>query len=320
MGRESKKNQEMAKENDTKNPLYAKALKRVLMRGMAVLVVPLAMVRAEPKAASTGEPEQSSWGQPNDGLRTRLFAEKRIFRAGQPIPLKLEMENVGDQTKSFTSPCVPDNGTLIVVGVQGKKAPYIGGSSQVGVGPNKLDPGLSRELRSFDLAEWYYLRVPGRYTVKWPGEPNWHGEFALAYAPIPPSGEFQFEVVADPGAAADGDPVGRLLPLLNERWWLGAVGAKATKLHPGGNHQEVSGRLLTLQYNPTGYKVDAGLVWLWLTDQPAAEQHPTGDWPPPSEYLGKLTRWHVYFNASTNALRAWPAVKADLKRALSKKR
>src|SRR5687767_13907982 len=146
------------------------------------------------------------WGEPKNGLRTRLIADKQTFHAGEAIPMKLEIENVGNQTREFQRIPVPHYGTLKVVDEAGNAVPFLVGLSQVQVGPNTLDAGKSRQIESFDLAEAYYLRKPGKYSAQSTTEP--------ASAP------FEFEVITNPAGATDGDPVGRLLPLLKKDWWL----------------------------------------------------------------------------------------------------
>jgi hypothetical protein len=257
----------------------------------------------------------AGWGEESVGLRTRVWAKTNVFRAGQSIPMQLEVTNVSEQLKSFQTPAAPWNQGLTVLDAHGNPVPYIAGSAQVGVPPIDLGPHQSVDAKGFDLTDYYYVRSPGRYTVSWPNEillPH-PGDQVM---PLPASAPFNFEVVADPAANADGDPIGKLLPLLRDKWSIGTGGSRTNRVRPGSNHEEVAGRLLTLQYNPTGLKTDSGLVWLWLTDEVAAEQPATGDWPPASDYLGKLSRWQVYFYASTNALRAWPTVKEEVTRAL----
>ncbi len=269
-----------------------------------------------PELSQQSVHNESDWGKATNGLRTRVWAETNVFRSGQPIQLKLEVTNITDAAKSFQTPAAPWNSGLTVLDSRGKPVPYIAGSAQVAVPAIDLGPHRVDAPKLFDLADYFYVRSPGRYTVIWTNEiflprPD------ERVVPLPPAAPFTFEVVPDPEANADGDPIGKLLPLLKENWSIGTGGTHTNRVQPGSNHQEVAGQLLTLQYNPTGYKADSGLVWLWLTDEVAAEQTATGDWPPPSEYLGNLSRWHVYFNASTNVLRAWPTVKEDVIGALS---
>jgi hypothetical protein len=265
-------------------------------------------------------PKPPQWGEAKDGLRSRVIADKQSFHAGESIPVRLEIENVGKEAREYQTPAAPYNSTLIVLDEDGQPAPYLGGAAQVMVRTGKLEPGQSKELKSFDLADWYYLRKAGRYTVRWPEEIILHG---AADDPTPPpqntaSAPFEFDVIADPKLAnADGDPIARLLPLMKKSWWLASSNGKPRKLNPGLNHAQVTGRFFALEYHPTGYKKDSGVVWLWLTDEQAAEQVVAGDWPPASKYLGKVDRWHVYIHADDNARRAWANAEEDIKKALS---
>jgi len=266
---------------------------RITITLLVSLLLPLTTFAADPK------PPQ--WGQPKNGLRTRLIADKQNFRSGEAIPMRLEAENVGNQTREFQRIPVPHYGTLKVLDEAGKDVPFLVGLAQVQVGPNKLDPGHSRQLESFDLAEAYYLRKPGRYTVQSTTEP--------ASAP------FEFEVIANPDAT-DGDAVGRLLPLLKKDWWLNGGSLQPAKVQPGKNRVQTTGRLVSFQFNPTGYKLDSGLVWLWLADEPAAEKPADDSFYPATEYLGKIANWHVYFAITPAAEKDWPTAKEDIAKAL----
>jgi hypothetical protein len=109
-----------------------------------------------------------------------------------------------------------------------------------------------------------------------------------------------------------------LLPLVKDDWWLVAGATRPDKLQPGGNRAEVLGQFLSFQYVPTGYKGDSGVIWLWLTDEPAAEQPAVADWPPASESLSQVDRWHVYAHIDDHARAAWPTAAVDIQRALVK--
>jgi hypothetical protein len=274
------------------------------------------------KAASPAKVVASvtkSWGEVTNGLRSRIVLDKKVFRAGQPVPVRIEIENVVAEVKSFTHPYAQYNQAFIVINSSGKEVPYVGGLAQVMVGnPETLESGRSAIFGPFNLADYYYLRIPGSYTVKWRGNFAMHGiDRAPVPVNLPPSAEVRFEVTADSVATADGDPAGRLLPLLKDKWLLTAANPKPVHLHPGGNHAEVSGQSFYFNYYPTNRREDAGGISLWLTEQPAADQNMTNDWPLPSEYLGKLSRWHVYFNVDSNAAKAWPDAREDIKQALS---
>ena len=250
--------------------------------------------------AFAAEVKPPRWGEARDGLRTRLTAEKQVFRAGEPIPMKLEIENVGEQVKEYGFGPAPTYGTLKVLDQDGKQVAYLVGLAQVQQHREKLEPGKVKEIGAFDLAQAYYLRKPGRYSVQ------------AIYEPA--SAALEFEVIADPAGNADGDPVGRLLPLVKEKWWLSGSGEG--KIQPGKNRLQTDGRYFLMQFNPTGYKKDSGLIWVWLADKPAAEKENDNSHLPASEYLGKISRWHVYFAASDAALKDWPTASEDISKAL----
>jgi hypothetical protein len=239
------------------------------------------------------------WGEPRGGLRTRISSDKQQFRAGEPIPIKLEIENIGKEAQEFAVPPVPHFGTLVVLDEAGNRVPFLVGLAQIQQERQKLDAGQSRQLKSCDLAEAYYLRKPGRYTV----------QLTEGF----PSAPFEFEVIANPNAS-DGDPIGRLLPLIKEHWWL--TGGGSGEIQPGRNRPQTTGKIIYLEFSPTGNKRDTGLIWVWLADKQAAEKGDDNSNLPASEYLGKASRWHVYFAATDAAAKAWPTAKDDITKAL----
>ena len=119
-------------------------------------------------------------------------------------------------------------------------------------------------------------------------------------------------------AGADGDPVGRLRPLVKKGWWLGAGPGKPAKFQPGSNHGETIGRGMTFVFNGPKWKDDAGLINLWLADKPRARA--AGE-PRIVFAADRISRqasgWHVYYLASEKALAAWPTAKEEIKQALS---
>ena len=268
----------------------------------------------EPKQATDKSMplKASQWGEAKGGLRARLSGEKQVFDAGEPIPLKLEIENASDGVKEYEVPHNPPSQSLKVVDERGRDAPQLLNSDlnpYQAAGPirtEKLESGQSFSLTSFNLTSGYYLRRPGRYTAQWTGKPA--------------SAAFEFEVVANPaGAAVDGDPLGRLLPLVKEGWLIGTSPGPKLKLkrQPGSNWGETTGQAVRFVKNPPVHKGD-GLINLFLADEPAAAK-PVDILSsiPISEYLGKVDRWHIYFLASEKALAAWPSAKEDIKKALA---
>ena len=45
---------------------------------------------------------------------------------------------------------------------------------------------------------------------------------------------------------------------------------------------------------------------------------PAGAHPPASEYLGRVSQWHLYMHVPAEALKRWPTVKEDVQKALAK--
>ena len=213
---------------------------------------------------------------------------------------------------------------LTVTDQRGRAVPYVGGTAQIPSALVKIEPGQTRVLEEFNLAAGYYLRRPGRYTVSYPGAPGSNfprsvggTECEARDSGLPPSNKLSVEITPNPAATADGDPVGRLLPLVRDDWSLVGAPDASGKVRPGANRQEVPGRQIIFQSNPTGVIRDIALVWLWLTDDPADEiEKAAAHGPPWSEYLGRISQWHVYVHAPPEATKRWPKAKEDIQRAL----
>jgi len=259
-------------------------------------------------------------------LHTKLIAPAHTFRAGYPIRMKLLMTNTGEATAHFHEPQVSINGRIIVRDEHGQSVPYIGGSAQTVNPLVDIWPGETKVLDDFDLTACYYLRKPGHYTALFAGAEAWGpmgvdaGEDAEpADSSIPASDVFTFEVRDSPAGTADGDPVGRLLPLAQGAWALATAGRSRHDIQPGNTMAPGPGWPMTFEHNPTGIIADVALVHVWLMDQRSVPVEP--DWREnpvgPSEYIGRIGRWHVYIAAQIEALKRWPTVNTDVRNALS---
>jgi len=64
--------------------------------------------------------QPGAWGEAKGGVRSRILATQKTYRAGEPIPMKLEIENVGNAVKEIVLPALPHFGTLSVKDEKGK--------------------------------------------------------------------------------------------------------------------------------------------------------------------------------------------------------
>jgi hypothetical protein len=247
-------------------------------------------------------------GRPVDGLRSRLVAAGKSFRAGHPIPVSFEVENVGKEPASFGKHPVTASMGLAVTDAEGKTVPFLPGPAGVMSRKTTIESGERIVVDSFDLEKWFYLRKPGKYAVS-----------VRADMGYPPTEKLAFEVTPDPAGAADGDPIGRLLPLVEgkQRWLLTTPPKGPAKVRPGKNRKEVPARLVAFQ--ELDAKRSGKIFWFWLAEEPAEEDAaaPAADWPPETQPLGKVGRWHVYLHAPKAALPDWPTVAEEVKRALA---
>ena len=267
-----------------------------------------------PPAARPERKTPVPFGPEKNGLCTRLSAKADTFRAGEPIAVKLEITNVGNGPRSYHVPQVHYNGRVTVIDERGMFVPYLGGSFQTNNPLKVLPKGKTHDLAAFDLAKWYYLRRPGRYSILYPGTQGWGG----GDSPIPLSNVFSFRVLPNPQADADGDPVGRLLPLMKNGWKLSATRPWTPLVQPTGEWGRATGRMMSF-YQWHGGKPDGmSVVYIWLTKTQAPREPWQSEQPGSAEYVGKLPTGHLYLLSRFKRENAWPTFKEDIKRALMK--
>ena len=80
---------------------------------------PTAQKQAGEKPTTLKSPQ---WGEAKDGLRARLTRPNRPLNAGEPIPMTLEVENVGQEAKDYPISVTPAEDTVLVVDEQGQTA------------------------------------------------------------------------------------------------------------------------------------------------------------------------------------------------------
>ena len=285
--------------------------------------VTLTVVAAKPKPKLKWL-DGHKWSKPNAGLVSRLTAPARRFAAGKPIQMRIEMKNAGENARSYYGTSGYWPGDVTVVGPDGKTLPWLAPPVSTRARGPVIEPGRKALLDEFDLASYYYLRKPGKYAVYYNGCRAFEDE----YTPVPKSPPFEIEVVADPAAKADGDPVGLLLAGLPKDWKVCGPSSPGSRLiHPGADWGRVRGGSLRLIHKSFRYKTPperAGVhpITLWLTRERAeAEswQAATSMWQPQllkTTYVGGNRFCHAYVHVPPNARQAWPAVLADLRKIL----
>ncbi|MEM7315525.1 MAG: M56 family metallopeptidase, partial [Planctomycetota bacterium] len=163
-----------------------------------------------------------SWGVAQDGLKTRLVARSKTYRAGHSISVTLEIKNFSDVVKKYGRFSVTSSDEFEVLDETGNRMAYLAGPAQLVEQATEIQPGETHTFASFDLADSYYLRKPGAYSVK------------LRRSALPPSGTLKFEVTPD--QAGLNDPIGPLLSLRKKGWRFDAPPG-AHERSPGTNWQ-----------------------------------------------------------------------------------
>ncbi|NQT85552.1 hypothetical protein HQ560_02235 [bacterium] len=284
-----------------------------------------ATFRVVPKKPA-GKPVPAPWGKAVGGLRTRLRADRNVFASGRPIPITVEVENTGDAKLHYHTQSVAFNNGLRVLDGSGRSVPFIGGWGQTGSSMHPLAPGQKADLGDADVAAYYYVGKPGRYTVQWPGAKAW-GKIDSppfqrpADSDIPASNTFSFEIVPPEHPDPFGEALGVLLEKRPKEWWVesspplsgtGRVGGRWSRVHHRRYYFEHTDRRLggmqnRLQVHNVGLAIagERAVVDPWHLGGEEAKR--------PWEYLGRGTYGHVYLRRlDKSILERWPSVQADL--------
>jgi len=272
-----------------------------------------------PPAAPPPKPIDVSWGEAAGGLRTRIRAHCASFAAGRPVPIVVEIENVAKEVLRYHDPQVAINGRIEVKDAAGRPVPYIGGSAQTINNEHPLKPGDRAALDSVDLAEYYLLLKPGRYSARWPGAKAWNirddgwGNAVPPDSDIPPTNTFRFEIVPAP-ADAFADAVIALQDNLPADYSLAVHKPLARLVRPGAQWGRVPGRSLGIEY--TGPRQNEKRVMpfrLYFANEKAAVE----PWDlaleselRKSSFLGKSASGFIYLEAADHPS-AWPTAGAD---------
>ena len=240
-------------------------------------------------------------GQFVSDLKLKVSAENLRFTAGSPIPIKVQLSNTGNQPQLYDQHILSlFPGAIHVLDEYGRRVPYVGGTSQLRSQMQTLPPGESVLIEEFDLAQFNYLRRPGKYLMY-----AVHGNGIR-------SNNFHFEVTRSDQPEADF--VGPLLPLVHEDWILVANPNFKGKIHPGKNFAKVEGFPVRFQCNPTGSIRDISHVWLYFTKTKAdpLEQPIEQFFLPETSYEGKVGDHHLYVSVDEKSQERWPTVFSDV--------
>jgi len=263
--------------------------------------------------AAAGRPN-IPFGEPVNGLQTRVATDRAVFLLGEPIPARLDLRNADNEARTYHVPQGSTNGWVIVKDAAGKKLSYLGGSVQTMNPQKRIPPGKTHQLDSFDLARLYPLGKPGRYTAFYVGE----GEWGDGDSDVPPSNVLRFSVVARQDYQPRADTADLILGALPRGWFLGLYQTSAL-IRPSGNWGRALGRHFSLR-RPRGSKLYVRIgVWIArskVPQEPRSDRLP--DWSGGSEYLGETPHGHLYVDCGPGATEHWPAVKADIRKALRK--
>ena len=154
----------------------------MIMRGPVILPLLLLACHGADRQESL-PPKSGDWGVPSVGLRTRLTILDHTPGLGEPVRVRLEMENVGTDVIAYDWQQVAVNNAFDVQNLDGSRTVYVGGSVATAGGEYKIEPGEIVVLfDDLDVAGQYHLSRAGRYIIR-------HGGRMLSATPadkLPP--------------------------------------------------------------------------------------------------------------------------------------
>lgn len=107
-------------------------------------------------------------------VKTILSATESVFKIGQPILLKLCVENQSEKPLYFDNSQATVNGSMTITKINGDSVPYVGPTCQTVMREIELPPHESKVVfDKMDLGIMYPLREPGTYQVQFNGHGGW---------------------------------------------------------------------------------------------------------------------------------------------------
>jgi hypothetical protein len=280
-----------------------------------------------------GKPVRVPWGKAVGGLRTRLRSDRPVFASGAPIPIVVEVENTSDATLHYHVPQVAVNGRIRVLDSKERPVPYIGMMAQTMNPLRPLEPNATGLLDAADLADYYYLRKPGKYSAQWPGARAWgkRGELAISGVPdmaerpedsaLPATNVFRFEVFPPERSDPFEEALGTLLAKRPKEWCVELSPSVSATGRIGGRWSRVPRRRYSFEHrnmfrNQYKDSLQIHTVCVAIASERAVEEPwhlSEKEAKRPVEYLGRGTYGHVYLTGPhASSLKHWPTVRADL--------
>ncbi len=145
-----------------------------------VLIALLVMLLAISGASATEETPAArqggvgAWGAVTNGLQSRLFLERAVFKPDEPILVKVLVRNVTDRPVRYDGR-YSNSWQVFPPGPGGRPAPDISQGAQTVLSRQKYEyptiaPGREVEVASMPLDRVYWhLCEPGKYRVRWEG-------------------------------------------------------------------------------------------------------------------------------------------------------
>lgn len=150
--------------------------------GLVLLSMIVGTACHTPKAplveASTTGPVVGPWSDEVAGLRTRIAAIGLTFQVGEPLLIRLEVENATEASIEYSAQQVEINEPFVVTGPDGRRIGWVGITRQSA--SSNVPKIASRQRKvlvsGYDLAIDYLICDSGVYTIasrRHSGFPNW---------------------------------------------------------------------------------------------------------------------------------------------------
>ncbi|MBC8114171.1 MAG: PD40 domain-containing protein, partial [Candidatus Saccharimonas sp.] len=241
----------------------------------------------ETSAVQSPDIATDGWGKELNGLRTRVTSLTEKPAVGQPLRVKIELQNIGKAERTYQSQRADPDYLLDVVGPDGKPAEFIKGGSGIPVQALKIKPDETVVLREdVDVASMYLLANPGRYEIKLRGPDRFNVDAAGPERAHPNPASNTLAVTL-----ADG--------MLND---IQATFVRIRNIAPKDWNISTRGNSISnIQKSITR----RGEFLLLFTKERQADDQKLGG-TIPYEYLGLTRLGHAYLAANPQAKTEWP--------------
>jgi hypothetical protein len=243
--------------------------------------------------------------QAKKGLEVHLIPLRDEFTLGSPMPFRIELKNVSDQTLGYTNTSYMVNDPMQITSPDGKPVPYLDSSYQTWVGPEFLEPGRTVILADrYDARSQYHIIKSGLYTFQFRGDRLFN-----------PSNPARMEVKPGPLSALE-TVVEQIYTVLPEKWTLVRKIRSENESDQTDSEEETLCVFLTGKGGRKATDDPWVTVTVYIPLSSTARLSDDKQKYPEMDFWGDSS-WGPVYGKSENAQSMWPSYKEDLTKALA---